>query len=145
IRQRSANDPIARTIRTGTRGHHPFNRGRKNMNTRTLRLVALALPLAAAFAIPGDTFASSHREAPLIGNDPAADPTDFYFLRSPTEDPAGADTVTVIANYWPLEEPGGGPNFPRLADEVLYEIKFDNNGDAKEDITYQIYFNTKYL
>src|SRR6185436_17733954 len=104
--------------------------GRNLMKRRTapFRLAALALLVAGAGALSGDTFASSHREAPIISNDPAADPTDLYFFRSPTEDAGAADTVTLIANYWPLEEPGGGPNFPRLADEVLYMVKFDNDG-----------------
>jgi hypothetical protein len=103
------------------------------------------LALCGALAVPGAVLASSHRETPNMGDDPAADSTDFYLFRSPPEDPEGADTVTFIANYWPLEEPGGGPNFPRLSEEVLYEIKIDNDGDAKEDITYTIYVNTKYL
>lgn len=89
-------------------------------------------------------FASSHREAPAIAEDPALDPTDFYMFRSPTDDPDGKDTLTIIANYWPFEEPGGGPNFPRLATDVFYRILIDNDGDAKEDIVYQLTLETKY-
>ena len=87
--------------------------------------------------IPGQ--ASSHREAPLISMDPLADNTDLYAFRSPDR----PDTVTIIANYIPLEAPAGGPNFPAFDDAVLYEIHVDNNGDAREDITYQFRFRTE--
>jgi Domain of unknown function (DUF4331) len=53
------------------------------------------------------------------------------------------DTVTIIANYIPLESPAGGPNFPAFDETVLYEIHVDNNGDAKEDLTYQFRFHIK--
>jgi hypothetical protein len=88
--------------------------------------------------------ASSHREAPLISDDPSADSTDFYMFRSPQTDAAAAGTVTFVANYWPMQEPGGGPNWVRFGDSVLYEIKIDNDGDAKEDITYQFRFTTQF-
>ena len=70
---------------------------------------------------------SSHREAPEISKDPVADSTDLYAFMSPDQ----AGTVTLIANYIPLEEPGGGPNFYEFDDDVLYEIHIDNNGDAE--------------
>jgi len=82
--------------------------------------------------------ASSHREAPLISQDPMADNTDLYAFRSPDR----PDTVTIIANYIPLESPAGGPNFPAFDDTVLYEINVDNNGDAREDLSYQFRFHT---
>ena len=82
--------------------------------------------------------ASSHREAPLIADDPAADNTDLYAFVSPDK----PDTVTILANYIPLEEPAGGPNFNKFADEVLYAIKIDNNGDTREDLTYEFRFKT---
>ena len=81
---------------------------------------------------------SSHSEAPLIGQDPRADNTDLYAFVSPD----GPDTVTIIANYIPLEAPASGPNFYSFDDSVLYEINIDNNGDAVEDLTYQFRFNT---
>jgi hypothetical protein len=87
---------------------------------------------------PSAVSASSHREAPLISNDPAADNTDLYAFVSPD----APDTVTIIANYIPLEEPAGGPNFASFDDSVLYEINIDNNGDAKDDISYQFRFKT---
>lgn len=103
--------------------------------------VGAGLVNSAAHAPP--SFASSHREAPLIAEDPAMDPTDFYMFRGPSEDADAKDTVTFIANYWPFEEPGGGPNFPRFATDVYYRILIDNDGDAKEDIVYQLSFETK--
>ncbi|PZS17707.1 MAG: hypothetical protein DLM57_07850 [Pseudonocardiales bacterium] len=81
---------------------------------------------------------SSHKEAPGISNDPAADNTDVYVFVSPDK----PDTVTLIANFVPLEGPDGGPNFFQFGDDVLYEIHIDNNGDAKSDITYQFTFHT---
>jgi uncharacterized protein DUF4331 len=83
--------------------------------------------------------ASSHREAPLISNDPLADNTDVYAFVSPDN----PDLVTLIASYVPFEDPAGGPNFYRFGDNVLYEIKIDNNGDAVEDISYQLRFTSQ--
>jgi hypothetical protein len=82
--------------------------------------------------------ASSHAEAPLISQDPSADNTDLYAFRSP-DDPS---TVTIISNFIPKETPDGGPNFYRFSDAVRYNIKIDNTGDAKEDITYRFRFAT---
>jgi len=82
---------------------------------------------------------SSHREAPEISKDPVADSTDLYAFVSPDN----PDTVTLIANYIPLQEPAGGPNFYEFGDDVRYEIHVDNNGDGKADITYRFEFETK--
>jgi hypothetical protein len=82
---------------------------------------------------------SSHREAPEIAKDPAADSTDVYAFVSPDQ-PA---TVTLIANYVPLQEPAGGPNFYEFGDDVRYEIHIDNNGDGRPDVTYRFQFQTK--
>ncbi|MGA3216438.1 MAG: DUF4331 domain-containing protein [Acidimicrobiales bacterium] len=81
---------------------------------------------------------SSHREAPEISKDPVADSADLYAFVSP-DNPS---TVTIIANYVPLQQPAGGPNFYEFGDDVLYEIHIDNDGDARADITYQFRFNT---
>ena len=70
---------------------------------------------------------SSHREAPEISKDPVADSTDVYAFVSP-DDPG---TVTLITNYIPLEGPAAGPNFYEFGDDVLYQIKIDNDGDAR--------------
>ncbi len=81
---------------------------------------------------------SSHREAPEISKDPVADSTDIYAFVSPDK----PSSVTLIANYIPLEAPAGGPNFYEFGDDVLYEIHIDNNGDGQADISYQFRFNT---
>src|SRR5580692_9178034 len=81
---------------------------------------------------------SSHREAPEISKDPVADSTDVYAFVSPDK----SDTVTLIANYIPLQGPAGGPNFYEFGDDVLYEIHIDNNGDGRADISYQFRFQT---
>jgi hypothetical protein len=104
---------------------------------RILFIAIAALVIVGLAMLPGK--ASSHREAPLISQDPMADNTDVYAFRSPD----APDTVTIIANYIPLESPAGGPNFPAFDDTVLYEIHVDNNGDAKEDLTYQFRFHTQ--
>jgi hypothetical protein len=83
--------------------------------------------------------ASSHREAPLISADPLADNTDVYAFVSPD----ATDTVTLIANWIPLEAPAGGPNFYKFGDDVLYRINIDNDGDAKDDIVYDFRFTTR--
>jgi uncharacterized protein DUF4331 len=82
---------------------------------------------------------SSHREAPEISKDPVADSTDVYAFVSPDR----PDTVTLIANYIPLQEPAGGPNFYEFGDDVLYEIHVDNDGDGQADISYQFRFETR--
>src|SRR5256885_6533884 len=81
---------------------------------------------------------SSHREAPSISKDPVADNTDLYAF----VDPADTSKVTILANFIPLEEPAGGPNFFQFGDDVLYEILIDNDGDGVEDVTYQFRFKT---
>jgi hypothetical protein len=81
---------------------------------------------------------SSHREAPEISKDPVADSTDVYAFVSPDK----PGTVTLIANYIPLQGPAGGPNFYEFGDDVLYEIHIDNDGDGQADISYQFRFNT---
>jgi len=82
---------------------------------------------------------SSHREAPEISKDPVADSTDLYAFTSY----GNPDHVTIIANYVPLQAPDGGPNFYEFGDDVLYEIKIDNNGDGQADVTYQFTFATQ--
>jgi Domain of unknown function (DUF4331) len=101
-----------------------------------LGLLAMSLAM-----LPGAGRASSHREAPLISQDPAADSTDLYAFVSPDR----PDTVTMIANYIPLEEPNGGPYFGNFDPNVLYEIKVDHDGDGEEDISFQFRFRTAIL
>jgi hypothetical protein len=112
-------------------------------------LLSGALTFMAAAALlmvtVGDTSpfseAASHRDSPLIREDPTADNTDVYAFTS--TEPGRQDYVTLIANYIPLEEPGEGPNYYAFSDNVLYEIMVDTNGDAREDLTYQFDFSTK--
>jgi hypothetical protein len=100
----------------------------------------LATALAVAFkGGPQEGRASSHREAPLISEDPVADNTDVYAFRSPDK----PDTVTIMANYIPLEEPAGGPNFNTFGKDVVYAINIDNTADGKEDIVYEFRFRTE--
>jgi uncharacterized protein DUF4331 len=84
---------------------------------------------------------SSHREAPEISKDPVADSTDVYAFVSPDK----PDTVTLIANYIPLQAPSGGPNFYEFGDDVLYGIHIDNNGDGYADVSYEFRFGTQVL
>jgi hypothetical protein len=114
-------------------------------------LVVLGLAAAVTVALvrgsgPDAAKASSHREAPLISQDPAADNTDLYAFVSPDDPSTTVDEskkVTVIANYVPLEQPAGGPNFASFGDDVRYELKVDNTGDGFEDVTYRFRFDTK--
>src|SRR2546427_9071193 len=108
---------------------------RKMFLIAVLALVVTA-PLITEFS---SVSASSHREAPLISQDPLADNTDLYAFVSPDR----PDTVTIIANYIPLEAPASGPNFPSFDDSVLYAINVDNNGDGKDDLSYQFRFTTQ--
>ncbi|MBO0883347.1 MAG: DUF4331 domain-containing protein, partial [Mycobacterium sp.] len=82
---------------------------------------------------------SSHREAPGILKDPVADNTDVYAFVSPDK----PDTVTLIANFIPLQSPAGGPNFFEFGDDVLYAINIDRTGDGRPDISYQFRFETR--
>ncbi len=101
-------------------------------------LFAGAALLAAGAATTAS--ASSHREAPFITTMPKVDATDFYMFRS--YEPARAGFVTLIANYIPLQDPYGGPNFYMFDPNALYEIHVDNNGDGVEDITFQFRFSS---
>lgn len=74
---------------------------------------------------------SSHREAPEISKDPVADNTDVYAFVSPDR----PGTVTLIANFIPLQSPSGGPNFFEFGDDVLYEIHISNSGTARADLS----------
>ncbi len=100
---------------------------------------ALAFGGSIAMLAPTAGNASSHREAPLIANDPQADNTDVYAFVSPDK----PDTVTLIANWIPFEEPAGGPNFFPWATDAHYDINLDTNGDATADVTYRWQFKTQ--
>lgn len=105
-----------------------------------LQTLTVALATAASIALPGlEAHASSHREAPYITQHPKVDATDFYMFTS--YEPGRSGYVTLIANYLPLQDGYGGPNYFSMDPNALYEIHIDNNGDAREDITFQFRFN----
>ena len=97
----------------------------------------LGVGLVMATLVPSG--ASSHREAPLITQDPVADNTDVYAFKSPDN----PNTITLVADWIPFEEPAGGPNFFNFGDDVLYQIHVDNNGDSIPDVTYEWRFTTE--
>ena len=109
------------------------------------RLIPIAAPIAmlgaATLSLPVSALASSHREAPFITEQPKVDATDFYMFNS--YEPGRTGYVTLVANYVPLQAPYGGPNYFSMDPDALYEIHVDNNGDAKEDITFQFRFNNR--
>ncbi len=106
--------------------------------TRVAALGLLAATFAAGPFVLPVAKASSHREAPLIAADPLADNTDLYAFISPDR----ANSVTILANYIPDQNPAGGPNFFKFDDSVLYQIRFDNNGDGRLDLAIQFRFRT---
>lgn len=118
-----------------------YHRSRLRLFAVTLATTLTLLILLPGGLAPRPAAASSHREAPLIAEDPLADNTDVYAFVSPDK----PDTVTLVANYVPFESPSGGPNFYRFGDDVLYQIKVDNNGDAKADVVFSFRFKTKTL
>jgi hypothetical protein len=102
-----------------------------------LKRLSNAAFFAGALLLGANSFASSHREAPLISRDPQADNTDLYAFRSP-DDP---NTVTIIANYIPFELPEGGPNYYTFGRNVRYEIHIKNKTTTSgDDITYRFTF-----
>ena len=111
---------------------------------RTAALAALAVALvaatAAAVAVRGPAAepagASSHREAPLIAEDPSADATDLYAFRSPDR----PDTVTIIGNWIPGEDPAAGPNWYTFSPRARYLLNIDRTGDGKPEVTYRFRF-----
>jgi hypothetical protein len=110
---------------------------------RTVIAAAATAALAAGLFTglgPISGSASSHREAPLTAADPQIDQTDLYAFVSPDR----PDTVTLIGSWIPFEAPSGGPNFFLWAEHTNYDIKIDNNGDAKPDITFRWNFTTHY-
>ena len=109
--------------------------------TSLTALSAVSAAIVATLATP-PAQASSHREAPSISGSPKVDGTDFYLFNSYE---AGRDGyVTLIANYQPLQDGYGGPNYFKLDPNALYEIHVDNNGDAREDITFQFQFKNNF-
>ncbi len=109
-------------------------------NPSRLLPVLVAIGALAALSAPS-AYASSHREAPFITTVPKVDATDFYMFNSYEAGRTGY--VTLIANYLPLQDAYGGPNYFKLDPNALYEIHIDNVGDGKEHVTFQFRFNNK--
>jgi hypothetical protein len=102
-----------------------------------LAAVAVAALAAAVVGVgPSAGTASSHREAPLIAEDPSADNTDLYAFRSPDK----PSTVTIIANWIPGEDPAAGPNYWTFSPTAKYKINIDRTGDARPDLVYEFRF-----
>lgn len=110
------------------------------MNT-ILKRSGLAVAVASVCLSAGLGHASSHREAPFITKMPKVDGTDFYMFRSYETGRDGF--TTLIANYLPLQDAYGGPNYFDLDDDAVYEIHVDNTGDALEDLTFRFQFEDR--
>ncbi len=102
---------------------------------KVLNIVSVVVFMLAVLVSNLPAQASSHREAPFISSLPKVDGTDFYVFNS--YESGRSDFVTLVANYLPLQDGYGGPNFFELDPNALYEIHIDNNGDAREDLTFQ--------
>src|SRR5213593_139380 len=114
---------------------------------RKLAFVLLAAAGAAALVVglatrgsgPAAATASSHREAPLISEDPSADNTDLYAFRSPDK----PDTLTIVSNFIPGEDPAAGPNYYTFSPTARYDVYVDRNGDGRADVSYYFQFKRK--
>ena len=100
--------------------------------------LALGLGLTVGGPSPSPSTASSHREAPLISQDPTADNTDLYAFRSPDK----PDTLSIVSNWIPGEDPAAGPNYYTFSDQARYNIFVDKNGDGKPEETWRFRFKT---
>jgi hypothetical protein len=115
------------------------------MRKLAVALVATALTALALVAAllhgqgPSAANASSHREAPLISEDPSADNTDLYAFRSPDN----PDTLTIVSNFIPGEDPAAGPNYYTFSPTARYDIYVDRNGDGRSDVSYYFQFQRK--
>jgi hypothetical protein len=106
-------------------------------------LTACGLIAMALAAIPGAGFAASHREAPLISQDPTADITDFFMFRSYEQ--GKADNVVLIMDVIPGEEPSSGPNYYNFDPNVLYKFELDNDQDGKaDDVSFEVSFENEF-
>jgi hypothetical protein len=101
---------------------------------------AVMSALVAAALVASLVLGSSHREAPQIMLDPSADNTDVYAFTAPD----APNSLTVVANWIPLEEPAGGPYFGKLDPRARYYVKIDNTGDGVEDVAYRWKFKNKF-
>jgi len=114
-------------------------RRRGKLRRSTVFSAIFGVVIGTALLGGGSAEASSHREAPLIAGDPKVDNTDVYAFVSPDR----PDSVTLIANWLPFEEPNGGPNFYPFQDGARYDINIDNDGDAIADVVYRWKFTSR--
>ncbi|HEX2302313.1 MAG TPA: DUF4331 domain-containing protein [Gaiella sp.] len=113
---------------------------RKGIAIAALAAAVSTAALGAAVTLgPSDGTASSHREAPLIADDPSADITDVYAFRSPDK----PSTVTILANVIPAEDPAAGPNWYTFSPSARYNLKIDTTGDVQPDVIYRFQFQRK--
>src|SRR5450432_3853058 len=111
--------------------NHKFKPGRR---------LVLSIAFVSLVGIAGGLMSSSHREAPMIANDPLADNTDLYAFRSPDH----PDKITILANYIPAQLPFAGPNYYQFGEDIRYEIHIDNNTETPgDDIVYRFTFHKK--
>ncbi|HYH87688.1 MAG TPA: DUF4331 domain-containing protein [Solirubrobacteraceae bacterium] len=110
------------------------------MRRTTVLSAATAAALAAGSLAVTGVLGSSHREAPKILADPTADNTDVYAFTAPD----APNSLTVVANWIPMEEPAGGPYFGKLDPRARYYVKIDNTGDGREDVAYRWQFKQKF-
>ncbi|MGH8272737.1 MAG: DUF4331 family protein, partial [Gammaproteobacteria bacterium] len=110
-----------------------------------LKPLLLGLGLGVVGLVPVVAFASSHREAPFIAAHPTVDGTDFYMFMSyaPSSSSTNGDVV-LVANYDPLQDPWGGPNYFALNQNAVYDINIDNNGNDVPDIVFRFQFKNTY-
>src|SRR5687768_13442333 len=104
-----------------------------------MRKLSIAAGLAAAAVAVPFAAGSSHREAPNTATDPTADETDVYAFTAND----AQDSLTVVANWIPFEDPAGGPNFYQFDPRARYYVNVDNTGDGRHDIRYRFEFDTK--
>jgi len=105
-----------------------------------MKTTSTLVGLAILFAMAGPASAASHREAPLISQDPTADNTDFYMFRS-WNDPT---KVVFILNVIPGQEPGSGPNYFNFSDDVLYAVHVDTDQDGEENVSFEVRFESEF-
>jgi len=109
-----------------------------NQKFKTGRRVMCCMAVIGLLAIAGMLMSSSHREAPMIANDPLADNTDLYAFRSPDH----PDKITILANYIPAQLPFNGPNYYQFGEDIRYEIHIDNDVATRgDDIVYRFTFH----
>jgi hypothetical protein len=111
----------------------------ENSMNKLFKRSGLAVAVTGLCLTAGLAQASSHREAPFITEMPKVDGTDFYMFRS--YENGRADFVTLIANYLPLQDAYGGPNYFDMDEDAIYEIHVDNSGNAQEDLTFRFQFS----